>query len=290
MSLSDTVNDDDLEVEDRLSDPASPSVEYQIIKASVQQQIREILGELDEKEALVLKLRFGLDDDRPRTLQEIGDAAEADPGEDPPDRAEGHAEARPVAQAPAPQRISELSEPTVCGKCQGTGWLLEDAGGPGWPSGAAASPTAGSSPLFDQANIPRRYQTCTLDNFEAHNDSHRDALKISRQFVKNYPGPGRRPPVHRPLRGGEDPPGRGHHPGAHPDQGRRLHLLRFPRPHPGDPEHLHARFGPVRIRRPRPRSSSPTSSSSTSWGPSGRRPGSRRRSSTSSTTATTRRS
>jgi RNA polymerase primary sigma factor len=28
---------------------------------------------LDEKEALVLKLRFGLDDDQPQTLQEIGD-------------------------------------------------------------------------------------------------------------------------------------------------------------------------------------------------------------------------
>jgi RNA polymerase primary sigma factor len=73
VSLSDRANDDDLEVEDRISDAASPSVEYQIIKASVQQQIRETLGELDEKEALVLKLRFGLDDDRPRTLQEIGD-------------------------------------------------------------------------------------------------------------------------------------------------------------------------------------------------------------------------
>jgi len=72
LSLSDKVNDDDLEVEDRISDAASPSVEYQIIKASVQHQIREILGELDEKEALVLKLRFGLDDDLPRTLQEIG--------------------------------------------------------------------------------------------------------------------------------------------------------------------------------------------------------------------------
>ena len=72
LSLSDTFNNGDLEIEDRLSDPASPSVEYQIIKASVQQQIREILGELDEKEALVLKLRFGLDDDRPLTLQEIG--------------------------------------------------------------------------------------------------------------------------------------------------------------------------------------------------------------------------
>ncbi len=73
LSLSDKINDDDLEVEDRISDPDSPSVEYQIIKASVQHQIRDILGELDEKEALVLKLRFGLDDDRPRTLQEIGD-------------------------------------------------------------------------------------------------------------------------------------------------------------------------------------------------------------------------
>jgi RNA polymerase primary sigma factor len=72
LSLSEKVNDDDLEVEDRISDARSPSVEDQIIKASVQQQIREILGELDEKEALVLKLRFGLDDDRPRTLQEIG--------------------------------------------------------------------------------------------------------------------------------------------------------------------------------------------------------------------------
>ncbi len=72
VSLSDPVNDDEMEVEDRLSDPASPSVEYQIIKASVQQQIRETLGELDEKEALVIRLRFGLEDDRPRTLQEIG--------------------------------------------------------------------------------------------------------------------------------------------------------------------------------------------------------------------------
>ncbi len=73
LSLSDRgPNDDELDVEDRISDTHSPSVEYQIIKASVQQQIRETLGELDEKEALVLKLRFGLDDDRPRTLQEIG--------------------------------------------------------------------------------------------------------------------------------------------------------------------------------------------------------------------------
>jgi RNA polymerase primary sigma factor len=47
-------------------------VEYQIVKSSIQQQVREILAELDEKEALVLKLRFWLDDDWPLTLQEIG--------------------------------------------------------------------------------------------------------------------------------------------------------------------------------------------------------------------------
>lgn len=72
VSLSDRIYEDGLEVEDRISDEINPSVEYQIIKNSVQDQIRRMLGELDEKEALVLKLRFGLDDDRPRTLQEIG--------------------------------------------------------------------------------------------------------------------------------------------------------------------------------------------------------------------------
>ena len=73
VSLSDKRDDEDFEVEDRLSDEEAESVEYQIIKASAQHQIREMLSVLDDKEALVIKLRFGLDDDRPMTLQEIGD-------------------------------------------------------------------------------------------------------------------------------------------------------------------------------------------------------------------------
>jgi len=60
-------------VGDRIKDTLSPSVEYQIIKNSIEQEIRQMLDELDEKEALVLKLRFGLEDDKRRTLQEIGD-------------------------------------------------------------------------------------------------------------------------------------------------------------------------------------------------------------------------
>ena len=73
ISLNEPGPEGDSEVEDRIRDELSPSVEYQIIKASIQEHIREILKELDEKEALVLKLRFGLDDDHPLTLQEVGE-------------------------------------------------------------------------------------------------------------------------------------------------------------------------------------------------------------------------
>ncbi|MBC7361193.1 MAG: sigma-70 family RNA polymerase sigma factor [Candidatus Aminicenantes bacterium] len=74
LSLSDKLGEDEeLVVEDRVSDELTPSVEYQIIKNSIEQQIREVLNELDEREALVLKLRFGIDGEEPMTLQEIGD-------------------------------------------------------------------------------------------------------------------------------------------------------------------------------------------------------------------------
>jgi len=72
VSLNDRFNEDDQTMEEKISD-MTPSVEYQIIKASIEQQLRDTLGELDEKEAVVLKWRFGLDDDQPLTLQEIGD-------------------------------------------------------------------------------------------------------------------------------------------------------------------------------------------------------------------------
>jgi len=72
VSLSDKIHDNEMEVGDKIQDTISPSVEYEIIKSSIQDEIRELLEELSEKERLVLKLRFGLDDHQPRTLQEIG--------------------------------------------------------------------------------------------------------------------------------------------------------------------------------------------------------------------------
>ncbi|MDW7761027.1 MAG: RNA polymerase sigma factor RpoD/SigA [Acidobacteriota bacterium] len=73
VSLSDKLRNEDLEVGDKIGDEMSPSVEYQIIKSSIEGQIREVLDELDDKEALVIKWRFGMDDDQPRTLQDIGE-------------------------------------------------------------------------------------------------------------------------------------------------------------------------------------------------------------------------
>lgn len=73
VSLSGSFNDDDMTMEEKLSDDLTPSVEYQLIKSSIEGQLRDLLAELEEKEALVLKWRFGLDDDQPLTLQEIGD-------------------------------------------------------------------------------------------------------------------------------------------------------------------------------------------------------------------------
>ncbi len=74
-----------------------------------------------------------------------------------------------------------------CENCQGTGWLIDNIGGRSVAKRCKCFLDRQADILLEQANIPRRYTQCTFDNFEIHNDSHRHALKISKQFVKNYP-------------------------------------------------------------------------------------------------------
>ena len=75
LSLSTLIGEDgNLELGDTLEQDTVPEVELELIRDSFAQQIRSILGELEPKEQLVLKLRFGLDGDEPRTLQEIGES------------------------------------------------------------------------------------------------------------------------------------------------------------------------------------------------------------------------
>jgi RNA polymerase primary sigma factor len=45
-----------------------------MIRSSFEQRIQDMVGLLDEKEREVMRMRFGLDGEEPKTLQEIGEA------------------------------------------------------------------------------------------------------------------------------------------------------------------------------------------------------------------------
>ncbi len=77
--------------------------------------------------------------------------------------------------------------PNTCPICEGSGWVLAGSGGEQVARRCNCWHEQQARTLVGQARIPKRYQNCNLANFEVHNDSHRDALKISRQFVKNFP-------------------------------------------------------------------------------------------------------
>jgi RNA polymerase primary sigma factor len=75
LSLSTAVGEDgSLELGDTLEQESVPSAELELIRTSFEEQIRAMVAELDEKERDVIRLRFGLDGEEPRTLQEIGDS------------------------------------------------------------------------------------------------------------------------------------------------------------------------------------------------------------------------
>ena len=75
LSLSTAVGEDgNLELGDTLEQDTIPSVELQLMRSSFEEQIHNLVAELDEKERDVLRMRFGLDGDEPKTLQEIGEA------------------------------------------------------------------------------------------------------------------------------------------------------------------------------------------------------------------------
>ena len=75
LSLSSAVGEEGtLELGDVLEQGSVPSVELELIRSSFEEQVRAMVSQLDEKEREVIKRRFGLDGEEPRTLQEIGEA------------------------------------------------------------------------------------------------------------------------------------------------------------------------------------------------------------------------
>ena len=58
---------------DRLEQDTIPAAEDTVFRAALESQMRACIDDLDPKEELVVKMRFGLDDHEPQTLKEIGD-------------------------------------------------------------------------------------------------------------------------------------------------------------------------------------------------------------------------
>jgi RNA polymerase primary sigma factor len=58
---------------DTLAQEQVPPIEDEMIHQADLDELASALGELDGKEREIVRLRFGLEDDEPRTLQEIGD-------------------------------------------------------------------------------------------------------------------------------------------------------------------------------------------------------------------------
>lgn len=74
-----------------------------------------------------------------------------------------------------------------CSLCQDTGWVLEESEKGSVAKRCKCYYERQKKDLLEGVKIPKRYQNCSLKNFEIHNDSHRDALKISKKFVNDYP-------------------------------------------------------------------------------------------------------
>jgi len=72
LSLHAPVGDDDAVLGDFITDTDSPDPAAAVEMDMLQGQLGEVLSSLPERSAVVMRMRFGLDDGRPRTLDEVG--------------------------------------------------------------------------------------------------------------------------------------------------------------------------------------------------------------------------
>ncbi len=72
LSLEMPVGEDNGELCDFIEDQSQISPEKKMVKESLMTTLENVLSELNEREERVLKLRFGLQDGMPKTLEEVG--------------------------------------------------------------------------------------------------------------------------------------------------------------------------------------------------------------------------
>jgi RNA polymerase primary sigma factor len=60
-------------LDEMLMDGHSKSPDTEMVEADDLNHVRDMLGKMDPREAAILRMRFGLDDEQPKTLKEIGE-------------------------------------------------------------------------------------------------------------------------------------------------------------------------------------------------------------------------
>jgi RNA polymerase primary sigma factor len=73
VQLQQPITDDGTALQDVLEDTQTPQPEVLIAEEQVRRGVHACLGHLTEREALILRLRYGLEACEPQSLQEIGD-------------------------------------------------------------------------------------------------------------------------------------------------------------------------------------------------------------------------
>src|SRR5205814_375140 len=63
---------DEMTINDAVADTHNPTPDQEVQGNDELNQLSDLLGEIDEREAKILRLRYGFDDRDPMTLKEIG--------------------------------------------------------------------------------------------------------------------------------------------------------------------------------------------------------------------------
>ena len=76
----------------------------------------------------------------------------------------------------------------VCDTCNGTGWrIIDDGAGHTHAARCECYVERAHSAALDRAGVPPRYDHCTLDSFEIHHPSHKQARRVASRFVDQFP-------------------------------------------------------------------------------------------------------
>ena len=107
LSLESPINEDeeDSELGMFVEDKITPTPMQCAYSKLLREKVEEVLETLPPREARILRLRFGLENGRIYTLEEVGAEVWPDPRAHPPDRKQGPAPPAPPAPCPPTARI-----------------------------------------------------------------------------------------------------------------------------------------------------------------------------------------